>query len=70
MTIGVCVCSVASVVSDSVTLLTVAHQAPLYKDFPGKNTGVSCHALLQGRQYKSPITEVFRVWALDWLVCI
>ena len=27
---------------------TVAHQAPLYMEFPGKNTGVGCHFLLQG----------------------
>ena len=27
---------------------TVAHQAPLSRDFPGKNTGVGCHFLLQG----------------------
>ena len=26
---------------------TVAHQAPLW-DFPGKNTGMGCHFLLQG----------------------
>ena len=26
---------------------TVAHQAPLSMDFPGKNTGVDCHFLLQ-----------------------
>ena len=31
-----------------VTLWTVAHQAPLSMEFPGKNTGVGCHALLQG----------------------
>ena len=31
-----------------VTLWTLAHQAPLSWDFPGKNTGVGCHALLQG----------------------
>ena len=31
------------------TLWTVAHQAPLCpRDSPGKNTGVGCHALLQG----------------------
>ena len=30
------------------TLWTVAHQAPLSWDSPGKNTGVGCHALLQG----------------------
>ena len=27
---------------------TVAHQAPLSMGSPGKNTGVGCHALLQG----------------------
>ena len=30
-----------------VTLWTVALQAPLPWDSPGKNTGVGCHALLQ-----------------------
>ena len=31
------------------TLRTVAHQAPLCpRDSPGRNTGVGCHALLQG----------------------
>ena len=30
------------------TLWTVTHQAPLSLDFPGKNTGVGCHFLLQG----------------------
>ena len=29
------------------TLWTVAHQAPLSRDSPGKNIGVGCHALLQ-----------------------
>ena len=27
---------------------TVAHQAPLSMEFPGKNTGVDCCFLLQG----------------------
>ena len=27
---------------------TAAHQAPLSMDFPGKNTGIGCHFLLQG----------------------
>ena len=31
-----------------VTLWTVARQPPLPWDFPGKNTGVGCHVLLQG----------------------
>ena len=30
------------------TLWTVARQAPESWNFPGKNTGVGCHALLQG----------------------
>ena len=30
------------------TLWTVAHQAPMSMGFPGKNTGVGCHFLLQG----------------------
>ena len=30
------------------TLWTVAHQTPLFMEFPGKNTGVGCHFLLQG----------------------
>ena len=30
------------------TLWTIARQAPLSMDFPGKKTGVACHALLQG----------------------
>ena len=38
-----------SVVSNSfVTPWTVACHAPLSMGFPGKNTGVGCHALLQG----------------------
>ena len=37
-----------SVVSDSATPWTVAHQAPLSRGFSGQNTGVGCHALLQG----------------------
>ena len=38
-----------SVVSNSfVTPWTVAHQAPLFMGFPGKNTWVGCHLLLQG----------------------
>ena len=32
----------------SATTWTVAHQSPLSIDFPGKNTRVGCHFLLQG----------------------
>ena len=50
----VCVCMHAYMLSCfSCVLLfailwTVAYQAPLPWDFPGKNTGVGCCALLQG----------------------
>ena len=36
-----------SVMSDSVTPWTIAHQDPLLWDFPGKNTGLGCHFFLQ-----------------------
>jgi len=35
-------------VSDSANPWTVALQAPLFMGFSSKNTGVGCHALLQG----------------------
>ena len=44
----VCVLSRLSHVQLYVTLWTVAHQAPLSIGFSIKNTGVGCHALLQG----------------------
>ena len=45
----VCVCACTfSHVQLFVTPWTVAHQTPCPWDFPGKNTGVSCHFLLQG----------------------
>ena len=34
--------------SDSVTPWTIAHQVHLSMDFPGENTGMGCHFLLQG----------------------
>ena len=44
---SVCVC-VCSVVSLFVTPRMVAHQILCPKNFPGKNSGVACHFLLQG----------------------
>ena len=38
------------------TLWTVAHQAPLSMGFPGKNTRMGCHFLLQGN-LPNPGTE-------------
>ena len=46
-----CACLWASsvtIVHDSVTPWTVARQAPLSMDSPGRNTGVGCYFLLQG----------------------
>ena len=40
--------------SDSfATPWTVANEAPLGRDFPGQNTGVGCHFLLQCMKVKS-----------------
>ena len=43
-----CVCLSLSVVSDSVTEWTVAPRLLCPWDYPGKNTEVGCHFLLQG----------------------
>ena len=43
-----CVLSCFSRVRLCATLWTVTCQAPLSLGFPGKNTGVGCHALLKG----------------------
>ena len=52
------VCLLTSVMSNSVSLGTAAHQHPLSKDFPGKNTGMGCHALLQGSYWRKDWTWV------------
>ena len=44
----VCVCEPLSHVRFFVTQRTVALQAPLSMEFPGKNTGMGCHSRLQG----------------------
>ena len=49
---------------------TVALQAPCPWDFPGKNTGVSCHVLLQGifqTQGLNPHLLCFLHWQVDSL---
>ena len=45
---AVLVLSFLSCVQLFATLWTIAHQAPWSWDFPGKNTGVSCHFPIQG----------------------
>ena len=58
----VCVCVLVSHVQLFVTSWTVACQALLSQNSPGKNTGVGCHSLLQGI---FPI----RGWSPDLLHC-
>ena len=48
-----------------VTPWTVAHKAPLSMGFSGKNTGVSCHFLLQG---VFPTQGSSLHWFLHWQV--
>ena len=57
-----CCCLVASVESDSETPWTIALQAPLSMGFPGKNTGVSCLALLQ-RIFPTQGIEPASLWS-------
>ena len=59
------VCQVASVVSDSLWPYGPARLCPW--DSPGKNTGMSCHALLQGifstHQQKPCLLRLLHCWA-------
>ena len=57
-TLRACVLSRFSHVILFVTLWAVAHQAPLSTDSPSKNTGVGCHALLQGSSQSRSRTSV------------
>ena len=54
---GACVQSHFSHVRLFVIPQTVAHQAPLFMEFPGKNPGVCCHAFLQ---------EIFLTQGSNW----
>ena len=52
------------------TSWTVAYQAPLPLDFPGKNTGMDCHFLLQGiflTQGSNPSLLCLLNWQADSL---
>ena len=46
--LSACVYGSRSVVSDSLLSWMAAHQIPPFMGYLGKNTGVGCHALLQG----------------------
>ena len=49
MSCALCAVLSRSVVSDSATSVDCSPPgSPVHGDFPGKNTGVGCHALLQG----------------------
>ena len=52
-------CSVVGGVQLFATLWTVAHQLLCSWDFPGKNTGVGCHFLLQGNLPDPGIKSMF-----------
>ena len=45
---------------------TVAHKAPLSWDFPGKNTEVSCHFLLQGIFPSLGLNLCLLYWQVDF----
>ena len=47
---------------------TLAHQAPLPMGFPGKNTGVSCHFLLQGIFLTQGLNLSLQHWQADSLL--
>ena len=51
--IGLLLLSRFSCVRLCATPWTAAHQAPLSRDSPGKNTGVGCHFLLQCMKVRS-----------------
>ena len=76
-------CQVTSVTSDSVTLWTVSPPgSSVHEILPGKNTGVGCHALLQGGLPDPGIEPLFlrfpasacrffttnATWEVQWLV--
>ena len=48
-----------------VTPQTVASQAPVSMGFPGKNTGVGCHFLLQGDLPDAGIKPHLMHWQVD-----
>ena len=65
--LGVCILSCFSFVWLFVSLWTIIHQTrlPCPCDFPGKNTGVGCHAFLQGMfptQESNPCLLHFLYW--------
>ena len=63
----VCVCVIScSVMSDSFAApWTIAHQAPLSWNSPGKSTGVGCHFLLQGIFPTQGLNPCFLHWQAD-----
>ena len=62
-------CHMLSLVWFFVTPWTVAHQALLSMDSPGKNTGVGCHFLLQGTFATQGSNLHLLCWKADSLTC-
>ena len=58
-----------SVMSDSATPWTVARQAPLSRDSPGKNTGVGCQGITGSYQFWNPSGKMLDIlWlGLNWI---
>ena len=54
--------------SDSVTPWTAAHQIPISMEFPGKNTRVGCHFLLQGIFLTQGSNPCLLHWQVDPLM--
>ena len=64
---GCLCCQSLSHVSLSATPWTAARQAPLSMGFPGKNTGVGCHFLLQGIFLTHGLNPNLLHWQVDSL---
>ena len=47
---------------------SIAHQALVSMDFPGKNTGVGCHSLLNGRDLQPRDQALITCIAADSLL--
>ena len=63
-----CMCVLShSAISDSATPRTVARQAPLSRDFPGKSTREGCHFLLQGIFLTQELNPRLLHWHADFL---
>ena len=80
---AISLCAVLCLVAQSCLTLCDPMDSSVHEDSPGKNTGVGCHALLQGifpTQGSNPgllhcrwllyqLSHPGRPWILEWVVC-